>query len=140
MTNQIRITNDEAHGGICFAIRDSSLIRIVRLRRFNRTGFVILVFAAAMLLSLPAAALAAAPNILFLISDDHSSFSLGCYGSNVCTPNLDKLAAGGVRFTNAFVASPQCSPSRSAMLTGLSPHQTNACRLHTTVHVQFPML
>src|SRR5688572_10230376 len=74
---------------------------------------------------------AAAPNILFLIADDHSSFSLGCYGGNNRTPNLDKLAADGVRFTNAFVASPQCSPSRSAMLTGLSPHRTNTSRLHT---------
>ena len=73
---------------------------------------------------------AAAPNIVFLISDDHSSFSLGCYGSNVRTPNLDKLAADGVRFTNAFVASPQCSPSRSAILTGRWPHQTGTSRLH----------
>jgi arylsulfatase A-like enzyme len=77
---------------------------------------------------------AAPPNIVFLISDDHSAFSLGCYGSNVRTPNLDKLAADGVRFTNAFVASPQCSPSRSAMLSGMSPHRTNTSRLHTPLH------
>src|SRR5688500_5765109 len=78
------------------------------------------------------------PNILFLISDDHSSFSLGCYGGNNRTPNLDKLAADGVRFTNAFVASPQCSPSRSAVLTGRSPHETNTSRLHVPLRAEFP--
>ena len=80
---------------------------------------------------------AAQPNILFLISDDQSSFSLGCYGGENRTPNLDKLARDGVRFTNAFVASPQCSPSRSAMLTGLSPHRTNTSRLHMPLRAQY---
>jgi N-sulfoglucosamine sulfohydrolase len=83
---------------------------------------------------------AAAPNIVFLISDDHSSFSLGCYGSNVRTPNLDKLAAAGVRFTNAFVASPQCSPSRSAMLTGRWPHETGTSRLHAPLRDNYETL
>ena len=117
------MTNDEMNASSFFVIRASSSIR--------HSGFVIRIFAAAILLSLPAVVDAAAPpNIVLLISDDHSAFSLGCYGSNVRTPNLDKLAADGVRFTNAFVASPQCSPSRSAILTGRWPHQTGTSRLH----------
>jgi N-sulfoglucosamine sulfohydrolase len=72
------------------------------------------------------------PNFLFLISDDHSVPDLGCYGNAaVTTPNLDRLAAGGMRFTNSFVASPQCSPNRSAIFTGCTPHSTSTSRLHT---------
>jgi arylsulfatase A-like enzyme len=72
------------------------------------------------------------PNIVFLISDDHSAPDLGCYGNRVVqTPNLDRMAAQGMRFTHAFVASPQCSPNRSAILTGCSPHTTATSRLHT---------
>lgn len=66
------------------------------------------------------------PNIVFLISDDHSAPHLG-----LRTPNLDRLARDGMRFTRAFVASPQCSPNRSAILTGCSPHTTCTSRLHT---------
>lgn len=59
------------------------------------------------------------PNILFLMSDNHSWNHLGCYGNKVLkTPNIDKLANEGVMFMNAHCASPSCSPARSAMLTG----------------------
>jgi arylsulfatase A-like enzyme len=72
------------------------------------------------------------PNIVFLISDDHSADDLGCYGNPaIRTPNLDRLASEGMRFTNAFVTSPQCSPSRSSMFTGCTPHTTCTSRLHT---------
>lgn len=72
------------------------------------------------------------PNILFLISDDHSLDGLGCYGNPaIHTPNLDRLAASGVRFNHSCVTSPQCSPNRSAILTGCTPHTTNTSRLHT---------
>jgi len=72
------------------------------------------------------------PNILFLISDDHTAADLGCYGNtHVHTPNLDRLAAQGVRFANCFTASPQCSPNRSAIFTGCAPHTTSTSRLHT---------
>ncbi len=74
----------------------------------------------------------APPNIVFLISDDHTAADLGCYGNtHVRTPNLDRLAREGVRFANCFVASPQCSPNRSAILTGCAPHTTSTSRLHT---------
>jgi len=59
------------------------------------------------------------PNFLVLMSDNHYSNHLGCYGDKtVKTPAIDKIAKNGVRFTNAFCASPSCTPSRGAMLTG----------------------
>ena len=68
----------------------------------------------------PLAALAAdpaadlAPNILFLLSDDHSFPYLGCYGyPDMRTPNIDRLAADGLLFHRAFQAAPQCVPSRT---------------------------
>ena len=64
----------------------------------------------------------ARPNVLFITSDD-LGLQLGCYGDTVIeTPQLDALAASGVQFDVAYVAQPSCSPSRSAMLTGLYPH------------------
>src|SRR5690606_22505668 len=64
------------------------------------------------------------PNILFILSDDLGAWSLGCTGNNeISTPNLDKLADGGVRFDNFFCASPVCSPARATLLTGKIPSQ-----------------
>lgn len=75
---------------------------------------------------------AALPNFVFLISDDHSAPDLGCYGNRVIhTPNLDRMAAEGMRFTSAYVSTAQCSPNRSSILTGCSPHTTSTSRLHT---------
>lgn len=72
------------------------------------------------------------PNILFLISDDHSHPDLGCNGNSaVTTPNLDRMAAQGARFEHCYVSSPQCSPNRSSIFTGCTPHTTNTSRLHT---------
>jgi len=69
-----------------------------------------------------AAAVPARPNILFLLSDDHSYPFLSCYGdTNVKTPTLDRLAAEGIKFHRFFTAAPQCVPSRAAYLTGRSP-------------------
>ena len=79
---------------------------------------------AALLLSLmPAQTLARErPNIVVVLVDDMGFSDIGCYGSEIPTPNLDKLAAGGVRFTQ-FYNTARCSPSRAALLTGLYPHQ-----------------
>ncbi len=64
------------------------------------------------------------PNILFITADD-LGLQLGCYGETLIqTPNLDKLAANGVQFQIAYVAQASCSPSRSAMFTGLHTHST----------------
>ena len=62
------------------------------------------------------------PNIILINCDDLGYGDLGCYGSEVNkTPALDKLAAGGMRFTDFYMASPVCSPSRGAMMTGCYP-------------------
>lgn len=60
------------------------------------------------------------PNILLIITHD-TGREIGPYGAGVETPNLDRLAAEGVCFTNAFCSAPQCSPSRASLLTGLIP-------------------
>jgi len=62
------------------------------------------------------------PNVLFLLSDDHSYPYLSCYGdANVRTPALDKLASEGMKFRRFFTSAPQCVPSRAAYLCGRSP-------------------
>ena len=64
-------------------------------------------------------------NLLFLLSDNHNRDLLGCYGDAVVrTPNLDRVAAGGARFRNAYSASPLCCPARAALATGRFAHQT----------------
>jgi arylsulfatase len=65
---------------------------------------------------------AARPNILLILADDLGFSDLGCYGSEIATPNLDRLAAGGLRFTQFYNAA-RCCPTRAALLTGLYPHQ-----------------
>ena len=65
---------------------------------------------------------ASKPNILFLMTDQHRFDCLGASGNKLIhTPNLDRLAAEGVRFTNAYSSTPSCTPARTALLTGLSP-------------------
>ncbi|MDX1944137.1 MAG: arylsulfatase [Pirellulaceae bacterium] len=62
------------------------------------------------------------PNIVVILSDDMGWSDLGCYGGEISTPNLDKLAAGGLRFTQ-FYNTARCCPTRASLLTGLYPHQ-----------------
>ena len=63
------------------------------------------------------------PNILLIMNDDMGYSDTGCYGGEIDTPNLNKLAQNGLRFSQ-FYNSPRCSPSRASLLTGLHPHQT----------------
>ncbi|MGH8548654.1 MAG: sulfatase-like hydrolase/transferase [Methylococcales bacterium] len=73
-------------------------------------------------ISLPAAD---RPNVLFILADDLGYGDLSCYGSpGYRTPNLDRLAMQGVRFTNAYSASPVCTPTRCAFMTGRYPART----------------
>jgi len=69
-----------------------------------------------------AAETAGRPNIVLIMADDMGFSDLGCYGSEIQTPNLDRLAAGGMRFTQ-FYNTGRCCPTRAALLTGLYPHQ-----------------
>lgn len=65
------------------------------------------------------------PNVIFILADDLGYAELGCYGNSFNeTPNLDKLARNGVRFTNAYAAQTVSSPTRAALMTGLYPPRT----------------
>src|SRR5947209_17744033 len=92
----------------------------------------LMLFTVCMLLMSPASALVQStpprPNIVFILADDLGINDLACYGrKDNWTPNLDKLAKQGMRFTNAYSAASVCSPTRAALLTGKSP-----ARLHLT--------
>ncbi|MCX7213299.1 MAG: arylsulfatase [Burkholderiales bacterium] len=65
----------------------------------------------------------AKPNVVLILNDDMGFSDIGCYGGEVDTPHLDRLAANGLRFSQ-FYNTARCSPSRASMLTGLHPHQT----------------
>tara|TARA_R110002049_G_scaffold285698_3_gene466883 strand:+ start:32724 stop:34472 length:1749 start_codon:yes stop_codon:yes gene_type:complete len=62
------------------------------------------------------------PNIIYIMSDDMGYSDIGCYGGEIETPNLDSLAAGGLRFTQ-FYNTARCCPTRASLITGLYPHQ-----------------
>jgi len=74
----------------------------------------------------PLAALSAdKPNVIFILADDLGAHDLGCFGSTFYeTPNIDRLAKRGTRFTQAYAASPLCSPTRSSILVGQYPART----------------
>ena len=75
------------------------------------------------------AAASAPPNIVFILCDDLGYGDLGCYGSKIRTPNLDRLATEGARFTNFCSADPVCSPSRAALMTGRYPTRVGVPRV-----------
>lgn len=90
----------------------------------------LLVLFVAALCSLPAFAATKAEagkyNVLFIISDDLTSTALSCYGNKVChTPNIDRIAARGVRFTRAYCQGTYCGPSRASFMSGYYPHAIN---------------
>ncbi len=64
----------------------------------------------------------ARPNVVLMLADDMGFSDIGCYGGEIATPNLDRLARRGVRFSQ-FYNTARCSPSRASLLTGLHPHQ-----------------
>ena len=84
------------------------------------------------------------PNFVLVIADDVSANDLGCYGHpTLKTPRLDELAKAGLRFTNAYLTTSSCSPSRCSIITGRYPHNTGAPELHTPLpkgQVLFPKL
>ena len=68
------------------------------------------------------------PNIVLILIDDGGYTDLGAYGSEIATPTIDALAAGGTRFAN-FHASPMCAPSRAMLLTGVDSHTAGVANL-----------
>lgn len=72
------------------------------------------------------------PNVIVMLVDDMGWSDIGCYGGEIPTPNLDALAAGGVRFTQ-FYNTARCSPTRASLLTGLYPHQAGMGHLDNIV-------
>ena len=99
-----------------------------------KTALILIPFAALLLVPLtvfPAggnSAPAGKPNIIFILADDLGWTDLGCFGSKFYkTPNLDRLASQGMRFTDAYSSCTVCSPSRASILTGQYP-----ARLHIT--------
>lgn len=89
---------------------------------------VLIVFTFSLLLSFK---VLSKPNVLFILIDDMGWMDLGCQGNkNLRTPNIDNLANGGMRFTDAYAPAPVCSPTRAAIITGQSP-----ARLQITNHL-----
>jgi arylsulfatase A-like enzyme len=70
------------------------------------------------------------PNVVVILTDDMGFSDIGCYGSEIRTPNMDRLASQGVRFTH-FYNTARCSPSRASLLTGMYPHQAEMGLLPT---------
>ncbi len=84
------------------------------------------------------------PNFLFIMSDDHASHAMSCYNSRINeTPNLDRIAEGGMRFDNCFCTNSICTPSRAVILTGTYNHVNQVTTLATKMDgrlLTFPKL
>src|SRR6188474_1099999 len=90
--------------------------------------------AVGVLMAASACAVAAPPNVVVFIADDHGFLDSSLAGSpDVRTPNLSRVAAAGMELTHAFCASPTCAPSRGSLLTGLSPLHSGAMINHQSV-------
>lgn len=95
--------------------------------KLNQYSFVLILVCFSFVLSLLselASAEPAFPNIIVVLADDMGFSDLGCYGSEIETPNIDALAANGLKFTQ-FYNTARCWPTRAALMTGLYPHQAN---------------
>jgi arylsulfatase A-like enzyme len=118
-TTRLTATADrgERHGAACTRSRGCAAARlrpaVWRITVLLAAG----VFAAGSAVAAPPR-----PNFVVIISDDMGYSDLGCYGGEIATPHLDRLAAGGLRFTQ-FYNTARCCPTRASLLTGLYPHQ-----------------
>src|SRR5687768_5170040 len=87
--------------------------------------FPLLAFASVLFIAALTAADPKRPNIVFILADDLGQRDLGAYGSTFYeTPNIDRLARAGARFTHAYAACPVCSPTRASIITGQWPQRT----------------
>jgi arylsulfatase A-like enzyme len=79
------------------------------------------------------------PNIVFIMADDHASKAISCYGGGINnTPQLDRLAEGGMRFNHCYVTNSICTPSRAAILTGTYNHVNAVTTLNTHINNRIP--
>ena len=113
--------------------------RVLRPRRMHHsiearpcaTILMVGLFSGLLLASAPTDRGADRPNVILIIADDMGRDDCGAYGNpKVKTPNIDRLAREGMRFDRAFVTASSCSPSRSSIITGRYPHNTDAEELH----------
>jgi len=81
-------------------------------------------------LALSAQAQTERPNVVFILADDCTFRDIGCYGGQAHTPNIDRLAKEGMRYTRCFQAAPMCSPTRHNIYTGQYPVKTGAYPNH----------
>ncbi len=98
-------------------------------RRDGKARLLALACLAGCAVSAPPPQAGARPNIVLILADDLGFSDLGCYGGEISTPTLDRLAAGGLRFTQFYNAA-RCCPTRASLLTGLYPHQTGVGHLN----------
>ncbi|KAI1756120.1 alkaline-phosphatase-like protein [Xylaria castorea] len=79
------------------------------------------------------------PNIVFIMADDHASKAISCYGAGINhTPNIDRLATGGMRFNHCYVTNSICTPSRAAILTGTHNHVNGVMTLNDNINKYIP--
>jgi arylsulfatase len=112
--------------------RCCKLIRATFKRRYTLIAGIIICFA---LLAVSSNAISQnakskKPNVIVILSDDMGYSDIGCFGSEISTPHLDRLAMNGLRYTQ-FYNTARCSPSRASLLTGLYPHQAGMGHLST---------
>jgi len=107
--------------------------------RFARIVSLFILFTFALSIT-EAQAADARPNVILFIADDVSMDDFGCYGHpHIRTPSVNRLAASGMRFTNAYLSCSQCSPSRCSVLSGRYPHNHGAPELHQPLPAEQPM-
>ena len=126
-----RISSPEPKGSKVEVLATSSTVYITRLKmthhhtkaQYNRTIRALLSLVCLLaILANPAFAQLPRPNFVVIMADDMGYSDLGCYGGEINTPNLDRLAREGVRFTQ-FYNTGRCCPTRASLLTGLYSHQ-----------------
>ena len=98
------------------------MLRMRTNHRLRTAAGAIAILGAQIFPGLPSQGAAARPNVIVILSDDMGFSDLGCYGSEIHTPNLDRLSENGLRFTQ-FYNTARCCPTRASLLTGLYPHQ-----------------
>ena len=101
---------------------DFVLVRFIFLRMFL-FGTMLAIFTGCGVSQGPTSNRAVKPNIILILADDMGYSDIGCYGSEISTPNIDALAEGGLLFTQFYNAG-RCCPSRASLLTGMYSHKT----------------